>query len=157
MTDVDAMHRFRIAGKKLRYAIELLAPAFAETLRTQAYPFVQELQDRLGKINDLASAQARLKRWLEHADGPEDAAYLQEMLSQEQRRLDQRRSEFLAWWNGGRQAGLRQLLSSLAPGHAARRKLHPLSASGQDAEEELLDAVRFYQLVVKHHSRHPAY
>jgi CHAD domain-containing protein len=116
MTEVEAMHRFRIAGKKLRYAIELLAPAFAESLRTQAYPFVQELQDKLGKINDLASAQARLKRWLEHAGGAADVAYLQEMLSQEQRRLDERRSEFLAWWNGGREAELRQLLSSLAPG-----------------------------------------
>ena len=69
MTQVEAMHRFRIAGKKLRYAIELLAPAFAEGLRTQAYPFIQDLQEKLGKINDLASAHVRMKRWLELADG----------------------------------------------------------------------------------------
>ena len=111
LSDVGAMHRFRIAGKKLRYAVELLAPAFGESLRTQAYPAMQDLQERLGKINDLAAAQARLKRWLEQAKGSEQAAYLQEMLSQEQQRLEERRSEFLTWWNAGREAELRQLLA----------------------------------------------
>ena len=109
--DVDAMHRFRIAGKKLRYAVELLAPAFGEALRTQAYPAIQELQERTRQDQRLASAQARLKRWLEQAEGSEEAAYLQDMLNQEQQRLEERRSEFLAWWNGGRQAELRQLLA----------------------------------------------
>lgn len=116
LSDVNALHRFRIAGKKLRYAVELLAPAFDESLRTQAYPAMQNLQERLGKINDVASAQARLKRWLEQANGSEHATYLQEMLSQEQQRLEQLRTEFLAWWNVGREAELRQLLT-----------LHPLT------------------------------
>lgn len=116
MAQVEAMHRFRIAGKKLRYAIELLSPAFAEGLRTQAYPSIQELQDKLGKINDLASAHARMKHWLEHAEGAAETAYLQDILKQEQFRLEERRSEFLAWWNGGRQGDLRQLLTSLVPG-----------------------------------------
>lgn len=111
LADVNAMHRFRIAGKKLRYAIELLAPAFDESLRTQAYLAIQDLQERLGKINDIASAQARLKRWLEQPNGAEQSAYLQETVNQEQRRLEERRSEFLAWWNGGREAELRQLLT----------------------------------------------
>ncbi len=120
LSDVNAMHRFRIAGKKLRYVIELLAPAFSENLRTQAYPAIQDLQERLGKINDLAAAQARLKRWLEHGDGAEEAAYLREMLAEEQRRLEQRRAEFLAWWNGGREAELRQRLTALVPDPSRR-------------------------------------
>lgn len=111
LSDVDAMHRFRIAGKKLRYAMELLTPVFPESLRTQAYAAVQDLQDRLGKINDIASAQARLKRWLEQATGAEQAAYLQEALRQEQQRLEKGRSEFLAWWKGGREAEFRRLLT----------------------------------------------
>ena len=111
LSDLGAMHRFRIAGKKQRYAIELLAPASGESLRTQAYPALQNLQERLGKINDLASAQARLKRWLEQANGSQQAAYLQEMLIQEQRRLEERRSEFLAWWNARRKTELRRLLT----------------------------------------------
>jgi CHAD domain-containing protein len=131
MTQVEAMHRFRIAGKKLRYAIELLAPAFAEGLRTQAYPFIQDLQEKLGKINDLASARMRMKRWLELADGAGETSYLQETLEQEERHLEERRSEFLAWWNGGRQADLHQLLTTLIP---VRRGspigLSPFSESG---------------------------
>jgi CHAD domain-containing protein len=122
MSENEAMHQFRIAGKKVRYAIELLAPAFGESLRTQAYPCIQELQDKLGKINDLATTQTRLKRWLEHAANAEQTAYLQTLLNDEQRRLEERRSEFLAWWNGGRSADLRQLLTALAP--------RPLTVSG---------------------------
>lgn len=111
LSDVDAMHRFRIAGKKLRYAIELLAPAFGESLRTQAYPALQNMQDRLGEINDRAAAATRLKRWLEQAGGSQQAAYLQEMLRQEQLRLEERRNEFLAWWNVRREAELQPLLT----------------------------------------------
>jgi CHAD domain-containing protein len=113
MSRVEALHQFRIAGKKLRYAIELLAPAFAESLRTQAYPFIQDLQEKLGKINDLATAETRLKRWLEHAADAGETAYLQELLNQEQRCLEERSNEFLAWWNGGREADLRRLLTTL--------------------------------------------
>jgi hypothetical protein len=87
-------------------------------LRTQAYPFIQDLQDKLGKINDLASAHARMKRWLELAGGAGETAYLQEMLDQEQRRLEDRRGEFLAWWNGGRQTELHQLLATLVSGRS---------------------------------------
>jgi len=115
MAQTEPLHQFRIAGKKVRYAIELLAPAFSEGLRTQAYPFIQDLQERLGKINDLATAHSRINRWLELASGEDEKAYLQEMLAQEQHRLETLRGEFLAWWNGGRQAELQQLLSSLVP------------------------------------------
>ncbi|NLF72268.1 MAG: CHAD domain-containing protein [Candidatus Anammoximicrobium sp.] len=112
LSDLGAMHRFRIAGKKLRYAIELLAPAFGESLRTQAYPALQDLQDRLGQINDLAAAQSCLKRWLEQAEGSQQTAYLQQMLDQEQQRLEAQRSECLAWWNARRKKELRHLLAS---------------------------------------------
>ena len=115
MAQVEALHRFRIAGKKVRYAIELLAPAFGEGLRTQAYPCIQEMQEKLGKINDVATAQARISRWLELATGADEKAYLQGMLVQEQHCLEDLRSDFLFWWNGGRQAELQQLLKSLVP------------------------------------------
>src|SRR3954466_7899477 len=50
--DVEALHRFRISVKALRYAIELLAPAFGPELRTEIYPDVEKLQERLGEITD---------------------------------------------------------------------------------------------------------
>lgn len=119
MSDLEALHQFRIGGKKLRYVIELLAPAFSEDLRTQAYPFIQELQDKLGKINDLATAQARLRRWLDRAADAGETSYLQDLLAHEQCHLDERRYEFLAWWNGGRASDLRRLLTMLTPSPAA--------------------------------------
>src|SRR5262249_32604120 len=55
-TDAAALHQFRIRGKELRYAMELLAGAFPESLRTELYPAVEAIQDRLGEVNDLATA-----------------------------------------------------------------------------------------------------
>lgn len=52
-------HELRIAFKKLRYALEFFAPLLPEK-RLRAYqPALAELQDRLGRLNDLATA-ARL-------------------------------------------------------------------------------------------------
>src|SRR5262249_3925127 len=54
--EADALHRFRLAGKDLRYAMELLAPAFAPSFRDEVYPVLSNLQEKLGAINDLVSA-----------------------------------------------------------------------------------------------------
>ncbi len=54
----EARHRLRIAGKKLRYAVELFADTFPEhPKRRSAYlEALKDLQDRLGELNDLAVA-----------------------------------------------------------------------------------------------------
>ncbi len=54
---VDELHALRIAAKKLRYAAEFFAPAFAHGKRARAFAqSVAELQDLLGEVNDGASA-----------------------------------------------------------------------------------------------------
>jgi CHAD domain-containing protein len=63
-SDLKSLHRFRIRGKELRYAMELLASAFPPEFRNELYPIVQELQDMLGEINDHAVACARFERWI---------------------------------------------------------------------------------------------
>jgi CHAD domain-containing protein len=113
LEDVDALHKFRIAGKQLRYAGELLAPAFPKSFRSETYPLIQNLQDRLGQINDHASAQVRLQRWIDSAEGGGESDCLHEMLAQEQRLLAQTRNEFFAWWNGKREKELRKALKVL--------------------------------------------
>lgn len=56
--DIDEMHEARIAWKKLRYALEVLAPAFegdaAEVARARAHMRAKRLQDVLGKHHDKA-------------------------------------------------------------------------------------------------------
>jgi len=116
LADVNALHQFRIRGKKLRYAIELLAGAFTEEIRAVGYPLLRNLQDRLGEVNDHASARVRLKNWSEQSDDAEETAYLVEMIESEQDQLDVKRSDFLAWWNGKREKRLRQAFASLVCG-----------------------------------------
>ena len=44
----DQLHELRIAGKRLRYSIELFHSAFPAALREKAYPQVEQLQSGLG-------------------------------------------------------------------------------------------------------------
>jgi len=116
LTKVTALHQFRIRGKKLRYAVELLSGAFTDEIREVGHPLIRNLQDRLGEINDHATARVRLKSWMDHSDDKEEAAYLQEMLDDEQRQLAEKRSEFLSWWNGKREKDLRKAFASVVSG-----------------------------------------
>jgi len=109
----EALHRFRIAGKKLRYAMELLGGAFPDSLRTEIYPATVSLQDKLGELNDCATAQQRLQHWLEPSKDAEETAYLQALLSDAQRRGGQCREAFCAWWTAERRQLLRQQFEQL--------------------------------------------
>lgn len=52
----EARHRLRIAAKKLRYATEFLAPIFGDEKRLRRYAgALAELQDQLGRFNDMAT------------------------------------------------------------------------------------------------------
>jgi CHAD domain-containing protein len=113
LSEVEALHAFRIAGKQLRYAAELLAPAFPHSFRAETYPMIQELQDRLGQINDHASAQVRLQHWIDSTESDGERACLQEMLAREQQRLEQCRCEFSVWSEGKREAELNKSLKAL--------------------------------------------
>ncbi|SNS65484.1 Inorganic triphosphatase YgiF, contains CYTH and CHAD domains [Sphingomonas laterariae] len=64
--DDDARHRVRIAAKKLRYASEYFGPLFTAKKAAKRYEsFVaalEEMQDSLGRLNDMASAAGLLVR-----------------------------------------------------------------------------------------------
>jgi CHAD domain-containing protein len=96
--DAEALHQFRIVGKNLRYAMELLSGAFDSKLRKKAYPLLETLQDRLGKVNDRASAAERIRRWIEENEDQERAAYLAEMLRSERDALQETSDQFADWW-----------------------------------------------------------
>jgi CHAD domain-containing protein len=112
--DVRVLHQFRIAGKRLRYAAELLAAAFPESFRTETYPAIEELQSCLGQINDHATAEERLKCWLEQADSADEKGCLRDMLAQEQGSLRKSHTEFFDWWSSGRESKLTKALDKLA-------------------------------------------
>jgi CHAD domain-containing protein len=105
--DDPALHRFRIRGKRLRYAIELFAGAFPPALRDELYPQVAALQERLGRVNDLATAQARLGKWLADTGDPATVSHLRRRLTAVGEELVRARAEFWGWWTPELRDGLR--------------------------------------------------
>src|SRR5262249_20264097 len=61
LTDADNLHKVRIAGKKLRYAMEILAGCFLPEFREKLYPSVETMQEILGRANDSRFAISRLQ------------------------------------------------------------------------------------------------
>jgi inorganic triphosphatase YgiF len=53
-------HQARIAAKKLRYAAEFFAPLYHESRAARYIDALSRLQDSLGKLNDIASAERLL-------------------------------------------------------------------------------------------------
>ena len=106
------LHQFRIRAKALRYAIELLASAFDDELRYEHYPVVEELQERLGGINDHATATERLNEWSESADDAVMRRKYRDLAQEESQRLKNELRAFREWWTPERVASLRRGLAS---------------------------------------------
>jgi CHAD domain-containing protein len=104
------LHQLRIAGKRLRYSIEIFHSAAEPALRLEAYPQVEEIQERLGNLNDRAGSQLRLQQWLARLPADGLAAFAANLIVGEHAAVERFRSEFLAWWTPHRQTDLRELL-----------------------------------------------
>lgn len=116
LSDIKKMHRMRIAGKRVRYAMELLAGAFHEAFRGELYETVTEVQESLGTINDHATAVATFHEWLTRAGDSHSRDELAQLVADEQMQLDQKHREFLGWWTTECAAELaRQFASFLSP------------------------------------------
>lgn len=113
LTDLAALHRFRISAKKLRYTVELLAGAFPKRLSKQLYPKIETLQDRLGEINDLAVSGHRLEGLINESSSAEEEAFLTRLLQAEQARLARKHQRFVKWWTPQRSERLEQAFSEL--------------------------------------------
>jgi phosphohistidine phosphatase len=95
--DVEALHDLRLAGKKLRYEIELLAAVLPDDVKTRVYPYLVETQDRLGAVSDSAAAAARLKRLVAELDATHPRDEVEAVLASECMRLDEARAEAVAF------------------------------------------------------------
>ena len=111
--NLEQLHELRIAGKRLRYSIELFHSVFPQDLQAEFYPLVEKLQSRLGKINDHATAQAMFQRWLSQMPVGSHAADLAACIVAEHKAAIELREEFLAWWTTKRIAQLEVFLGSI--------------------------------------------
>lgn len=102
LRDIDALHQMRIEGKTVRYAMELLSPAFEEPFREQIYPIFAKVQDKLGSINDHASAISFYRDLLDSAGLDQSRAIIEQMLDLEVTELQSSRLAFLKWWTPAR-------------------------------------------------------
>lgn len=119
LRDYARLHRVRILGKKLRYAMELFESCFAPAFRADYYPAVEEMQEILGLANDSHVAAGRLAElrvltmaaqpdlWRAYAPGVES------LLRFHQRRLPRQRRTFEKWWDAWRSSGAEQAFAEL--------------------------------------------
>lgn len=119
LDDYANLHQVRIAGKRLRYAMEVFAPCFVDAFRDELYPAVEEMQEVLGNANDSHVAGQRLEALREHlralrsADGKRFRPGVEALLRYHRQRLPRERRRFLAWWKRWRASGSEDLLSGL--------------------------------------------
>ncbi len=124
LADYAQLHQVRIAGKRLRYAMEVFADCFDPTFRGELYPRIEQLQEILGRANDshvaagrLASLRESLRRTCATA-WPRLQPGIDQLLRSHQRRLPQERRRFLKWWGQwhplGSQAVMKSLLTPLS-------------------------------------------
>ncbi len=115
----EALHRVRILGKQLRYAMEIFECCFASAFRQKYYPAVVEMQDILGLANDSYNASQQLnglrtrlskaqpKHW------PRCQAGIEVLLEMHERRLPLQRKKFEKWWRAWMKSGAEQAFAEL--------------------------------------------
>jgi hypothetical protein len=102
--------------------MELLAGAFPARFRQVLCPVVETLQDKLGEINDLATAQNHLRRSMKTADGDAEVDHLQRLLAEGKTRLEQLRQGFLQWYTPLFQKALRAEFDELLAASARAKR-----------------------------------
>jgi CHAD domain-containing protein len=129
LNDLKSLHQFRIRGKELRYAMELLAPAFPAAFREHLYPVIEELQERLGDIHDHAVAKVRFDKWINQTKSKRELVHMRKLRGQELDKLDALVAEFASWWTPEFEAKLRASFQQLSsdrqrrlPRRVSRRK-----------------------------------
>jgi CHAD domain-containing protein len=106
----DDIHRLRIEGKKLRYAMEIFACVFPAHDRARCEDALERLQRTLGEFTDHAAAEERLRRWA-RADGAAVArGAIADLREREAEAAERARREFAKWWSPARRRWLRRKL-----------------------------------------------
>lgn len=104
----DDLHRLRLEGKRLRYALEIFAVTLPVTVRNACLEALETMQTALGRFMDHASAADRLGRWAREAGAGPDQRMLTRLRKQERARAEVAREEFASWWTAARRRGLRK-------------------------------------------------
>jgi CHAD domain-containing protein len=135
LSDITLLHQMRIAGKRLRYTMELLAGAFHPSFKTSLYPVFLEVQDKLGVVNDHATARARFLAWADESRRGQ-AETLRNLAAEEERQIESMRLQFCGWWTPQRADDLRHRFEDVM---TASSEEEPRQANSK-AEQRKADA-----------------
>lgn len=111
LTDVEQLHDLRLRTKKLRYEIEILAAVSPPGIRSDAYPILTGLQDRLGEVNDCAVAVRRLEELAGATSFSSGTPAFDVLVGEANDLLSRSRADLTAWWTPLRAERLRSALA----------------------------------------------
>lgn len=113
------LHRLRLCGKRLRYSLELFRDELAPEQVSCLLKSLQGVQERLGDMNDHASAQELLSDVAESADKRAVRERAQKLAKREKRMMKRDRRQFLAWWRSGAADSMIECVRKTIPADAA--------------------------------------
>ena len=105
LTDPRALHRMRIAEKRMRYSLEVLGGAVNSPV-DQVAPVLRELQERLGEISDHEAARVLLLRWRDRSRDDGLREVFSHLAAFEKWQGSYVHDEFLKWWTPSRRLEL---------------------------------------------------
>ena len=108
LDNIEALHEMRIRGKRIRYALEIVAGAFNSKFRKDLYPIFRRVQERLGTINDHSVALTRFRELLRYVGSELEHSEMNRIIVIEEQKLCQASREFRSWWNDERAFDLRR-------------------------------------------------
>jgi CHAD domain-containing protein len=113
LVTADEIHRLRIAGKKLRYALEIFAVAIPAATKTACLEALEKLQETLGSVTDHAAAAGLFRRWAREDGGGVDRTTLVAFRRHQEDRAKRSRRAFVKWWKPSRRRALRRSLEQI--------------------------------------------
>jgi CHAD domain-containing protein len=99
LNDFKNLHHMRIAGKRLRYALELAVAVIPARIHRQLYVALNELQDRAGGVCDQRAFLVSVQEWQDEAKKKKSRERLAALQSGERRRYEAEHRKFLRWWS----------------------------------------------------------
>ena len=112
LTDSKALHRMRIAEKRVRYSLEALDGA-PDSPFDDVMPVLTKLQKRLGEINDHRSAHILMLRWRDRSKDEGMREVFAHLAAFERWLGSYAHDKFLEWWTPGRRLDFHVQLSTL--------------------------------------------
>jgi CHAD domain-containing protein len=113
LSQAELLHELRIAGKRLRYALETLSPGLNREHAREATARLSDFQERLGHVNDLYEQANRIAAVREATTQKRLVHGLFELLEDVEEELEREHAAVLRWWwdHGPARRAVRSLLA----------------------------------------------